>query len=57
MAGYGDASTDVPDTTIAAIKFLVAHLYLYREPVAQVVAKLPFTFRALLRTEAYGHEW
>lgn len=59
VAGYGDAATDVPRSIVSAIKLLVGQLYMFREPVitGTIVAKLPFTFQALLETERYGYKW
>lgn len=58
-AGYGDDITDVPLTTIAAIKLMVGQLYLFRETVVTgtIVAKLPFNLISVLKTESTGYEW
>ena len=50
-AGYGDASTNVPERARAAIKLLVGHLYENRElatPVA--LQQIPFTIKNLLNS-------
>jgi uncharacterized phiE125 gp8 family phage protein len=51
VAGFGDASTDVPDEIIHAIKLLVSNWYENREPVFtsnQLMHTLPMAFDALL---------
>jgi len=59
IAGYGDASTDVPAEVKHAIKLLVAHWYEHREAVADGVtpADVPLTVKSLLgisRTFSFG---
>ena len=50
-AGYGDAATDVPDRTIAAIKLFVGHLYENRITVTDVkMNELPLGVKALLNS-------
>ena len=53
VAGYGAASTDVPDTTIHAIKLMVAHWHENREPVISgtIIAPVPMTAEALINIE------
>ena len=48
-AGYGDASTDVPDHFILAIKMLVAQYYEMRMPVsAMKMSEIPYAVLALV---------
>jgi len=48
-AGYGDASTDVPQRTIQAIYLLVSHLYGNRIAVTDMkMSELPLGVKALL---------
>ena len=50
-AGYGNASTDVPERTRAAIKLLIGHLYENREltcPIA--INEIPFAVKNLLNS-------
>jgi uncharacterized phiE125 gp8 family phage protein len=48
-AGYGDASTDVPDKTIAAIKLFCGHLYENRIAVTDMnLIEIPLGVKALL---------
>lgn len=59
LAGYGDASTDVPAEVIHAIKLMVGHWYEHREAVADGVtpAMVPLTVHSLLgisRTFSFG---
>lgn len=49
VAGYGDASTDVPDYFILAVKMLVAQWYELRMPVAAMqIAEIPYAVQALV---------
>jgi len=52
VAGYGDAATDVPAKTVAAIKLLVAHLYENREAslVGVAASELPMGVESLLNS-------
>lgn len=54
-AGYGDAATSVPNTTIQAIKIKVAHWFENREPVAVgvSVAPIPMSAKHLDTIEAF----
>ena len=54
-AGYGDLNS-VPDTTKAALKWLVAQQVEHREPVlvGATVAELPFTVKTALDLECWG---
>jgi uncharacterized phiE125 gp8 family phage protein len=48
-AGYGDASTDVPQETIQAIQLFIAHLYENRVAVTEIsMNTLPLGVKALL---------
>jgi len=48
IAGYGNAAA-VPDSTKAAIKLLVAHLYEHREAVSEVnLLEVPMAVKSLL---------
>jgi uncharacterized phiE125 gp8 family phage protein len=48
-AGYGDASTDVPQETIQAIQLLIGHLYENRITVTDIqMHDLPLGVKALL---------
>lgn len=49
VAGYGNASTDVPQTTLQAIKIKVAHWFENREPVVTgtIVSPIPMSARHL----------
>ncbi len=53
VAGYGDASSDVPAQDKQAIRFLAGHWYENREPLAAGVtpASLPYSFDALLDSD------
>ncbi|MCH7573608.1 MAG: phage head-tail connector protein [Candidatus Marinimicrobia bacterium] len=44
VAGYGDAATDLDEDSIAAVRLLVGHYYLTREPIGTIATKLPQTF-------------
>lgn len=49
IAGYGNASTDVPEDVTTAIKMLVAELYERREAASEKsIVKIPFGVEALL---------
>lgn len=49
VAGYGDASTDVPQETIQAIYLLISHLYENRVAVTDInMSELPLGVKALL---------
>lgn len=51
VAGFGDASTDVPDDLLAAVKVLLGHLYENREAVAHSSLKeLPLGLQYMLDT-------
>jgi len=53
VAGYGDASTDVPNKTIAAIKLFVAHLYEHRIAVTDMtMEEIPLGVKNLLNARA-----
>lgn len=52
-AGYGDAASDVPGKTIAAIKLFVAHLYENRIAVTDMtMAEIPLGVKNLLNARA-----
>ena len=52
-AGYGDAASDVPSKTIAAIKLFVAHLYENRVAVTDMtMAEVPLGVKNLLNARA-----
>jgi len=52
IAGYGDASTDVPDRTIAAIKLLCGHLFEHRESTSELSLKeIPMGVTSLLNSK------
>ena len=51
VAGYGDAESDVPETTVQAIRLLVGHWYENREAVSSTGAipkEVPFGVMSLL---------
>lgn len=49
VAGYGDASTDVPQDIIQAMQLLVSHLYENREASAPInISEVPMGYKALL---------
>ena len=52
-AGYGDASTDIPDTVLEAHKLLIGHWYEHREAVLVGVGavRVPLAVEALLSGE------
>lgn len=51
-AGYGDASTAVPERVIAAIKLLTGHLYEHRETVSNFNHyEMPLGVKALLNNK------
>ena len=53
VAGYGDASTDVPSKAIAAIKLLCAHLYENRIAVTDMtMEEIPLGVKNLLNARA-----
>ncbi len=58
-AGYGTASTDVPQEIRHAIIMLAAHWYENREPIitGTIVAKTPFTVDNLLQHFDVGWQW
>ncbi len=50
VAGYGDASSDVPDGITAAVKLLAAHWFENREASSVVnLSVLPLAYRSLVR--------
>jgi len=52
VAGYGDATGDVPENVVHAIKLLVGHLYENREATGiRPLSEIPFTVKALLDLE------
>ncbi len=53
VAGYGDATTDVPESTKTAIKILALHWYESREPVITgvTVTNVPMSVNLLLDKE------
>ena len=54
VAGYGDASTDIPSKTIAAVKLLVAHLYENRVATTDVnMIEIPLGVKNLLNARAW----
>lgn len=49
VAGYGDASTDMPESTIQAIKLMCGHLYEHREGVSEMtLEEIPLGVKSLL---------
>jgi uncharacterized phiE125 gp8 family phage protein len=50
VAGYGATAADVPPRLLAAIRWMVAHLYEVRAPVniGNIVNDIPFTLRSIL---------
>ncbi len=56
QAGYGSASSDVPETDKHAVMLLTSHWFENREPVNTqgVVNEIPFTIRTLLSAEDVG---
>ena len=54
VAGYGDASTDVPSKTISAIKIMCAHLYEHRLAVSDLsLEEIPLGVKNLLNARAW----
>lgn len=54
VAGYGDAATDVPARTRAAIKLLVGHLYENREETTTLtINELPLGIKSLLNSRVW----
>lgn len=55
VAGYGNAGTDVPQTTLHAIKIKAAHWYEHREPiiVGAPVASVPDSAKRLDTMDAF----
>jgi len=53
IAGYGDASTDVPDHLLHAVKLLIAHWYENREilAVGTIAPAIAETYEALIARE------
>ena len=56
-AGYGAASTDVPETDRQAIRMLVGHWYEHREAVGDVPKEMEFAYTTLVRSGDLGDMW
>jgi uncharacterized phiE125 gp8 family phage protein len=53
-AGYGDASTDVPQDTIQAIYLMINHLYEHREAASEInLEETPLGVKALLNKRTW----